>query len=226
MDPLIASLGLDADVTTVPDDRRLATATVTAANADAALLSFTVNGETVIGTMPITEFLPGQRWSEGMVVTALVCDDSSRPLLSMARPEILTALLAGVSPEVRSGAVVVKAIARRAGTRTKIAVAATEAGVDPIAACVGRQHNRVDYLKKTLFGEQVDIIAWNPDREIYLRNALQPANISEIAIDTDTRTAVATAPSHQMSAAVGGGGLNSALAGQLVGLQVRIVPAN
>jgi len=222
MDTSIASLGLAADISS---DARLVTATVIAHNPDAALLRFHVDGQDRTGVMPVPEFVPGRSWETGLVVTALVCDDADRPLLSLARPEIVPALLAGVSPEVRAGTVVVKGVARRPGVRTKLAVASTEPGVDPIAACVGRQHNRVDYLKAALLGEQVDVIAWHPDREVYLRNALQPANVSTIVIDAAARTAVATAPTHQMSAAVGVGGMNSALAGQLVGLQVRIEAA-
>jgi N utilization substance protein A len=225
MENLIATLGLGGDTEQAESDPRVVTATVTAANADAALLRFTIDGQSVTGVMPITEFLPGRKWAEGDVLTALACDTSARPLLSLARPELVPALLAGVSPEVRSGAVRVMGVARRAGMRTKVAVAATEPGVDPIAACVGRNHNRVDYLKAALLGEQVDIVAWHPDRETFLRNALQPAAVSEVAIDEAERTAVAVAPGHQMSAAVGGGGLNSALAGQLLGVLVRIVPA-
>ena len=225
MDNLIATLGLGPDTEQAEADTRVVTATVVAANADAALLKFTRDGKSVTGVMPVTEFLPGRQWEIGDTLTALACDDSDRPLLSLARVELIEALLAGVSPEVRSGTVRVMGAARRPGQRTKVAVAATEAGVDPIAACVGRNHNRVDYLKKSLLGEQVDIIAWHPDRSLFLRNALQPASVSDVAIDDEARTAVAAAPGHQMSAAVGGGGLNSALAGQLLGVLVRIVPA-
>lgn len=227
MDNISSVLGLlDSDDTdAAPPAGRVVTAVVTAANADAALLSFERDGKTYSGVMPVTEYLPGRTWTVGDRLTVLACDDSEHPLLSMTRKELVEALLAGVSPEVRTGTVRVMGVARRAGQRTKLAVAATEAGVDPIAACVGRNHNRIDYIKNALLGEQVDIIAWHPDAETYLRNALQPARISDIVIAEDGRTAVAAAPGHQMSAAVGGGGLNSALAGHLVGMLVRIVAA-
>lgn len=222
MDNLIATLGLSPETGQGEHDPRVVTATITDVNADAALLTFTRNGVAVVGLMPVTEFLPGRSWEVGQQLSAIVCDDTDRPLLSLTRAELVPALLAGVSPEVRSGAVRVMGVARRPGQRTKIAVAATEAGVDPIAACVGRNHNRVDYLKSALLGEQVDIVAWHSERETFLRNALQPAGVVDVTIDEENRTAVATAPGHQMSAAVGGGGLNSALAGQLVGVMVRI----
>lgn len=227
MDSLIASLGLTpgaADESALSP--RVVTATVSAANADAALLHVAGPDGVQTGVMPVTEFYPNRRWAVGETYTLVQLDAGPRPLLSAVRPQLVEALMVGISPEVRAGAVRVMGVARRPGLRTKVAVAATEAGVDPIAACVGRHHNRVDYLKAALLGEQVDIIAWHPDRAVFLRNALQPAAVSDVVIDEEARTAVAAAPSHQMSAAVGGGGLNSALAGHLVGLQVRIVTAS
>jgi N utilization substance protein A len=226
MDSLIESLGLVSTEDKSALYPRVVTATVTAANADTATLRFDgPNGPVANAIMPVTEFYPNRRWAVGETYTLLQLDAGPRPLLSAVRPELVEALLIGISPEVRAGTVRVVKVARRAGLRTKIAVAATEAGTDPIAACVGRAHNRVDHLKDALSGEQVDIIAWHPDREVFLRNALQPAAVVDVAIDAEARTAVATAPAHQMSAAVGGGGLNSALAGHLVGVQVRIASA-
>lgn len=225
MESLVASLVLPSSEDADGFYPRVVTATVTAANADAALLSMPGVHGSSSAVMPITEFYPNRRWQVGQAYTLLQLDAGTRPLVSAVRPELVPALLAGISPEVRSGAVRVMGVARRAGLRTKIAVASTEDGVDPIAACVGRVHNRVDYLKKALGGEQVDIIAWHPDRATFLANALQPAAVTDVVIDEENRTAVACAPTHQMSAAVGGGGLNSALAGKLVGLQVRIVQA-
>jgi N utilization substance protein A len=232
MSTLIATLGLEPAAAVEDFVPRVVTATVVRANADSALLSFaTVDGE-VTAMMPITEFLPGHRWAVGERYVALQVEGGSTraetglpPLLSATRPELVEALFAGVSPEVRDGSVRLMSIARRPGLRTKVAVAATEKDVDPIAACVGRQHNRVDAVRAALGGEQVDVVSWHPDRAEFLKNALQPAAVSSVTIDEDAKTALAVAPGHQMSAAVGGGGLNSALAGQLLGLTVRIESA-
>lgn len=227
MTTLLEALGLEPDDQTPDFTPQLITATVTSANADAALASFTHDGQKVTGVLPVTEQRPGTPLAAGAVVTAVLCEPvapATRPRLSLIRRELVTHTLASLSPEVRTGTVRVMGVARRPGVRTKVAVAATVADVDPVAACVGRAHNRVDALRAALGGEQVDIIAWHPDREVFLRNALQPAAIGDITIDVQTRTATATAPAHQMSAAVGGGGLNSALAGKLVNLLVRIVP--
>jgi transcription termination/antitermination protein NusA len=204
----------------------LVTGTCTSANADAALLTFRYAGQSVTGVIPVTEQVPGTVWAPGTVATVLLCEPAGTgvpPRLSAIRTELVTETMASLSPEVRNGTVRIMGVARRPGQRTKVAVASTVAEVDPVAACVGRAHNRVDALRAALGGEQVDIIAWHPEREMFLRNALQPAAISEITIDEQNRSATAVAPVHQMSAAVGGGGLNSALAGKLVGLLVRIV---
>lgn len=225
---MLQALGLDSDAGEQEFTPFLVTATCVSANADAAVLSFDHHGTPVTGVLPVTEQIPATGWTPGAQVTVVVCEDPAaglRPRLSMIRPELVERTLAAVSPEVRTGAVRVMGVARRPGARTKVAVAATVPGVDPVAACVGRTHNRVDAVRAALGGEQVDVVPWHHDTETYLRNALQPAGIGKVAIDPETRTAVATAPAHQMSAAVGGGGLNSALAGQLVGLLVRIVPA-
>lgn len=223
---LLEALGLESDADTPQFTPSLVTATVTSANVDSALATFTYNGKPVTGVLPVTEQRPGLALTPGTVVVAVLCEPvalATRPRLSLIRRELVVDTLASLSPEVRTGAVRVMGVARRPGVRTKVAVAATVADIDPVAACVGRTHNRVDALRAALGGEQVDIIAWHPDREQFLRNALQPAAIGTVTIDDAARSAVASAPAHQMSAAVGGGGLNSALAGKLVGLLVRIV---
>lgn len=225
MDALIETLGLRSDSSATLSEHRVVTATVARANADVAMLTFTSDGQQREGVMPVTEYLPGRSFTVGETLTVLLCDEGERPLLSMSRPELIGALLSGVSPEVRDGSVRIMGVARRAGVRTKVAVATTVPGVDPIAACVGRVHNRVDHVKAALLGEQVDIVAWHPDQDTFLRNALQPASVIDVTIDEQTHAAVATAPLHQMSAAVGNGGWNSALAGQLTGTQVRIEQA-
>lgn len=218
---LLESLGILVQDTYAP---RVVTATVVSATSDVAMLR-TVGMEgspSLEAVLPATEWYPTRRWEVGATYQLLQIDRSSRPLLSAVRPELVEALFAGVSPEVRSGAVRVMGVARNPGVRTKVAVAACEAGVDPIAACVGRSANRVRLVSSLLLGERMDVVAWHPDQADFLRAALAPAAVSRIEIDGEE--ARAYAPSHQMSAAVGGSGLNSQLAGQLVGLKVTVVP--
>ena len=206
---------------------RVVAAEIIAANADVAAAKFVDEfGASRTGRLALSDFSGKTRWTVGGSLVVLQCDDSSRPTLSTADSRLPAALLDGVSPEVRSGAVRVMAVARRAGSRTKVAVATTVPGVDPVAACVGRAHNRVDVLRATLGSEQVDVVAWHPEPAQFLVNAMQPASISAVWIDLVKKVALVVAPDHQMSSAVGGGGLNSLLAGQLVGVAVRVIPAS
>lgn len=181
------------------------------------------DGTTVEALLPVSEFYPDKQFSPGHHYIGQLVESAGRPMLSVIRPSLVTALLAGFAPEVRSGAVRVMGCIRLAGVRSKIAVAATEEGLDPIAACVGREANRVRALTTALQGERIDIVAWHPSPDVYLRNALAPAEVDRV--DINGRDAVAYAPPHQMAAAVGHGGLNSSLAGRLVGVKVRVEQA-
>lgn len=206
-------------------DPRVITATVTAANDDVATVTYTnIDGTVSSGRLPVSEFGNPGKWVVGRTYLMLQLDDSPRPLVSTADIRFVTALLDGISPEIRTGKVRVMDVARRPGQRTKVAVAATVDGIDPVAACVGRSHNRIDTLREALGGEQVDIVAWNPDIKIFLANALQPAQCVKVWTDPEKPVALAVAPDHQMSSAVGGNGLNSLLAGQLVKHVIRVVP--
>lgn len=201
---------------------RVVTATIIAADSDVAELKLHDGTEALL---PITEFYPDRSWKVGETYQLVQSAPGPRPICSATRPELVPLLLAGVSPELRSGDVVVMGVAREPGKRTKLAVAATRPEVDSIAACVGRAANRSrDFLGTALLGEKVDIISWHADKAEYLRNALKPADVHSVAIEDGKATAVA--PAHQMSAAVGERGLNSSLAGRLVGLQVLIVPGD
>jgi N utilization substance protein A len=171
--------------------------------------------------MPVTEFYPHTQWRNGESYVLEQIGSPPRPLLSAVRPELVAMLLDGYVPEIRNGLVRIMGIARAPGVRTKVAVAATDSSVDPVASCVGRSANRVRAIGQLLDGERIDIIPWHPEVTKFLANALAPAAVSRIEVHNDK--AVAVAPAHQMSAAVGGGGLNAALAGQLVNLKVIVV---
>lgn len=217
-------LGIDRPAGVDAFEPRVVTGTVRANNPDAAMIDFVgEDGRKATGVLPVTEALRARGWEVGSVHTLLQCDAGPRPLLSAVRPGLVEAVLGGICPEVRDGRVRVMGVARRPGARTKIAVAPTTEGVDAVAACVGRRANRVEAIKAALGGEQVDIVAWHDDPRVYLANAMQPARIEKVAIDPESRSAMVHAPAHQMAAAVGGGGLNSLLAGRLIGVTVRVV---
>lgn len=197
-------------------DLSTVTAELTAATNDVALLTF---GENQQGTMPITEFYPNRKWEIGTKYHLLRIGQQSRPTLSAARPELITMLLDGLSPEVRSGAVRVMGVVRQVGIRSKIAVAATEDGVDPIAACVGPSAGRVRRLSEMLNGERVDVVAWNPNPEVFIKNAL---GTTVRSLEISGPRANVVVPAHQYQAAVGGGGLNAALASRLTGVLLSV----
>ena len=149
--------------------------------------------------------------------------DGTRPVMSAARAELVAALYAGVAPEVRNGDVRIVAVARIPGVRSKVAVAATRDGIDPVAACVGREASRVTYISKLLGGERIDVVPYHQDLNVFVANCMAPASVTSVQVK-DGRIEVAV-PAHQMPAAVGGGGLNSHLAGELVGYPIDVVQA-
>lgn len=201
-------------------DVRAVTATVDSATKDVALLTCT---DGTPGIMPLTEFYPNRRWQVGSRYFLLAMDATARPTLSARRPELVELLLAGLSPELRTGQVRVMRVVRQVGIRSKIAVAATMPGVDPVGACLGRGANRVQALSRMLLGERIDVVAWHADLEVFVRNALGTKVLDAEFSDGAARL---TVPHHQYQAAVGGGGLNAALVSRLTGLRLTISPGN
>lgn len=146
-------------------------------------------------------------------------------IVSRADPELVRELFAREVPEVASGAVVIRAIAREAGRRTKIAVDSTEEGVDPVGSCVGQKGVRVQAVINQLGGEKIDIIQHNESPRELIRAALSPAEGLVITLDEASKRATVTAPSDQQSIAIGRGGQNVRLAGILTGWTIDIVGA-
>lgn len=214
MDSILETLGLEA----LPETR-VVTGIITAATPDVATVT-TRDGSSAL--LPSSEFYPGQPLEVGRQYYLLRIPGPA-PMLSVVRPELISALYAGVTPELRTGIVRIISIARAPGSRSKVAVASTRADVDPVSALVGRNANRVRAISALLGGERIDVIPYHRVPETYLANALAPATVERVVIDGDSATVYA--PSHQMSAAVGHGGLNSQLAGQLLGVSVRVAAA-
>jgi transcription termination/antitermination protein NusA len=201
-------------------DMRVVDADVVALTADVARVRFR-DGE---GILPASEWyadrpMPGV----GERLQLVQLTDSPLAVCSATSPELAKLLLEAVTPEARCGDVRVMGVARAAGRRTKIAVAATVADLDPIAACVGKGANRVRYVSEVLGGERIDVVAWHPDTAVYVSNALAPASVESVeVIDGVARVVVA---SHQMATALGSGGHNSALAARLAGVPVSVAVA-
>lgn len=205
-------------------EARVVRATAVSVSVDVATFELSgPDGRTHEAIAPATEFYPDRQWQVGETYHMIEIAGGSRPMLSVVRNELVTALMAGYVPEVRDGSVRIMGMVRLPGVRSKVAVASTREGLDAIAACVGRRANRVRGVSEALMGERVDVIAWHPDQKRYLMNALAPAQVERVEIDG--MAAYAYAPSHQMASAVGQGGLNSSLAGRLAGVKVAIKPA-
>jgi transcription termination/antitermination protein NusA len=214
MDTILDLLGLGPT-----EELRVVTGHVTSANGDVAMVR---TSDGLVAMLPSSEFYSTRVLRVGDSYQLLLLGTDPAAVVSAVRPELVTALYEGIAPELRSGAVRIISVARAAGVRSKVAVAATQPGVDPVAALVGREANRVKAVSALLGGERLEIIPYHPVPEVYLANALAPAAVERVEIVGDTATAYT--PAHQMSAAVGALGLNSQLAGQLLGLGVRIEP--
>lgn len=125
-------------------------------------------------------------------------------------------------PEIHSGTVEIKAIAREAGSRSKVAVASRQEGLDPVGATVGQRGARVQAVVAELAGEKIDVIPWNDDPAIFVANALSPAQVLSVDIDEEHRIASVTVPERMLSLAIGREGQNARLAARLTGWRIDI----
>lgn len=143
-------------------------------------------------------------------------------ILSRSHPKFISRLFELEVPEIPAGTVVVKSIAREAGSRAKIAVAATQEGVDPVGSCVGQRGTRVSAVISELSGEKIDIIEWNEDISKFLANSVSPAKVVSVEINAERRDAKLLVPEDQLSLAIGKGGQNVRLAAKLTGWKLDI----
>ena len=144
-------------------------------------------------------------------------------IVSRADDRLLAGLFQREVPEVSSGAVVIKAIAREPGSRSKVAVESTQAGVDPVGSCVGQKGVRVQAVINDLNNEKIDIIQYAEDKDKFIKSALAPADGLNISFDSRSGETTVTVPSDQLSLAIGRGGQNVKLAAKLTGSKLRIV---
>ncbi len=185
--------------------------------------------------MPYDEQIPGERYRPGERIRALVLkvDETPRGIfikLSRSHPEFLEALFTIEAPELQTGAVVVKSIAREAGSRSKIAVYATDQHIDPVGSMVGQRGVRVSTVMSELGGEKIDIIEWSDDPIEFIEEALSPAQVINVTIETEPdpekgirgHATVEVAPDQQ-SLAIGRGGQNVRLAAKLTGWKIDIM---
>jgi N utilization substance protein A len=142
--------------------------------------------------------------------------------LSRVSPDMVKKLFELEVPEIFSGTVEIKAVAREAGERTKIAVFSSEEGIDPIGSCVGQKGTRVQAVIDELSGEKIDIISWNDDIAKFISASLSPAKVLKVEVNEERKEAVATVPEDQLSLAIGKRGQNVRLAAKLTGWKIDI----
>lgn len=142
-------------------------------------------------------------------------------LLSRSHPKFISKLFELEVPEIADGIVEVKGIVREAGSRTKIAVASSVEGVDPVGACVGQRGARVMAVNNEIGNEKIDIIEWSESPEEYIAAALSPATVTSVDFDPK-REAIALVPEDQISLAIGKGGQNVRLAAKLTGWKIDV----
>lgn len=180
--------------------------------------------------LPRNQQIPGEgfRTRDRVRVYVLEVRKSSRgPVIVVSRthPNMLRRLLEMEVPEISQGMVEIKAIAREAGKRAKVAVTALREGVDPVGACVGVRGVRIQSIVRDLSDEKIDVIEWNPEPAAFIAKALSPARVSGVYLDDDFlrgKTAMVVVPEDQLSLAIGRAGVNARLAARLTGWRVDI----
>ncbi len=179
------------------------------------------------GILPYDEQIPGERYRQGERIRAVLyqVEESPRGIylrLSRAKGEFLAKLFEMEAPEAAHGTVVFKAIAREAGSRSKVAVASTDPHVDPVGSLVGQRGVRVSTVTSELGGEKIDIIEWSEDPKHFIEEALSPARILKVELDEDEHKATVHVAEDQQSLAIGRGGQNVRLAAKLTGWRIDI----
>lgn len=181
-----------------------------------------------VGVLPKEEQVPYERYEPGQrikVYVKSVGTSSKGPeiLLSRTSDEILKKVFYLEIPEISNGLIEIKAVAREAGSRSKVAVTANGENVDPIGSCVGQRGARIQTIIQELGGEKVDIIEYSEDIAKFITNSLSPAKILDIAIDDKQKKAEVKVASDQLSLAIGKGGQNVRLAAHLTGWKIDII---
>ncbi len=173
------------------------------------------------------EMVKGETFRPNQRVKVFVLEVKDTPrgpkvLVSRTHPELVKRLFESEVTEVRDGTVEIRAIAREAGNRTKMAVWSNDPDVDAVGACVGMNGSRVNTIVSELHGEKIDIINWDSNPALLIENALSPAKVIYVAADNDEKTAEVVVPDYQLSLAIGKEGQNARLAAKLTGYKIDI----
>ncbi len=181
--------------------------------------------------LPASEQMPNERYRVGQRIKVYVLEVAQtskgpRVMVSRSHPDLVRKLLEIEVPEISKGAVELKFIAREAGYRSKVAVAARQEGVDPVGCCVGLRGIRIQNIVSELNGEKIDVLSWSPETRVFIANALSPAQILSVELDEEERMATVVVPDRQLSLAIGKEGQNVRLAAKLTGWRIDIESAS
>lgn len=183
------------------------------------------------GTMQRKDMIPSERFRMHDRIRSYVVEVKDLPkglqiVLSRAHRNFLRRLLENEVPEIYHGIVEIRSIAREPGQRAKVAVSATQQGIDPVGACVGQRGVRIQAIVRELHDEKIDVIEWNPDAAVYISKAISPARVSGVYLNHgkgDDKTAMVVVPEDQLSLAIGREGQNARLAAKLTGWRIDIM---
>jgi N utilization substance protein A len=177
--------------------------------------------------LPYEEQVATERYRRGQrskVFVLSVRNASKGPeiLVSRSHKDMLKRLFEIEVPEVHNGVVEIKAIAREAGFRSKVAVTATQQGIDPVGSCIGVRGNRIQSIVNELQGEKIDVISWDRDPKVFISKALSPSEVVEVELASSDQSAIVVVPDRQLSLAIGKEGQNTRLAARLTGWRLDI----
>lgn len=197
---------------------------VQASNTQSTTLGLDMKAE---GVMPANQRIPGEKFRVHDRLRAIILEvkDGARGpqiVISRAHRNFLRRLMENEVPEIYHGIVEIRAIAREPGQRAKVAVSATQPGVDPVGACVGVKGVRIQAIVKELHDEKIDIIEWNQDPVVYISKAISPARVSGVYLTEAEKTATVVVGEDQLSLAIGRDGQNARLAAKLTGWRIDI----
>lgn len=178
-------------------------------------------------TLPRTEQIPKDRFRKGDTLRAVVLEvtmknNNPRIIISRANPMFLEKLFEQEVPEIFDGLIEVRGIVREPGERAKVAVASYDDRIDPVGACVGMKGSRIHGIVRELRNENIDVISYTSNNQLYIQRALSPAKISSIRLDEESSSAQVFLKPDQISLAIGKNGLNIKLAGKLTGYEIDV----
>jgi N utilization substance protein A len=179
------------------------------------------------GILPKSEQVHNERYRVGQRLKFYLMEVSKAQrgpqiILSRAHRNLLRKLFELEVPEIHGGAVEIKAVAREAGFRSKVAVAARQDGIDPVGCCVGLRGIRIQNIVNELNDEKIDVVQWSDDQRVFIANALSPAQVSSVELHDVETTAMVVVPDKQLSLAIGKDGQNARLAAKLTGWRIDI----